>query len=88
MAQSQARLFSPILRYSGTFVQQEPAFIYAHLVFIVFVGILWPLQVRRLFHLQLSLRQVHIQHTLHLSRSSIVTKRDTWEFCFHHSPAI
>ena len=45
LAEPQTRLFSPILHYFSTFVQQQPAYIYAHLVFIVLAGILWPLQV-------------------------------------------
>lgn len=47
LAQPQARVFSPIVHYFSTFVQQAPAFIYAHLLFIVIAGILWPLQVSR-----------------------------------------
>ena len=50
LAQPQARVFSPIVHYFSTFVQQEPAFIYAHLVFVVIAGNLWHLQDEQALH--------------------------------------
>ena len=40
--------FSTVIHYFSTFVQQHPGYLYAHLLFIVLVGVLWPLQVGKL----------------------------------------
>ena len=41
--------FSTVIHYFSTFVQQHPGYLYAHLLFIVLAGVLWPLQVGTLF---------------------------------------
>ncbi|BDA48301.1 hypothetical protein COCOBI_11-5610 [Coccomyxa sp. Obi] len=37
--------FSTVIHYFSTFVQQHPGYLYAHLLFIVLAGVLWPLQI-------------------------------------------
>ena len=71
-AQPQVRVFSPILHYFSTFVQHDSAFIYAHLLFIVVAGVLWPLQVSTP-----TVKGMQVTHRAGLSATMLVQHRNT-----------